>query len=72
MTPVGQDSSTPGVIAQSAPGIAFTVVNWLLDIPVEKWVSVVTLIFVSLQVIFLVRDRFKKRKVSRQKREDDQ
>lgn len=54
--------SAHGVAVQAAPGVAFTVVNWMLDIPVEKWVSVATLIFVVLQIFFLLRDRMKKRK----------
>lgn len=62
-----QPDSATGVLAQASPGIAFTLVNWMLDIPVEKWVSVATLIFVVLQIVFLVRDRMKKRKSRRAK-----
>lgn len=57
-----QPGNASSAIAQASPGIAFTIVNSLLDIPIEKWVSVVTFIFVVLQIIFLIRDRFKRRK----------
>jgi len=62
-----QPDSASSVLAQASPGLAFTVANWVLDIPVEKWVSVATLIFVVLQIIFLLRDRLKKRKARRAK-----
>lgn len=47
-------------LVKSAPPVAVTAWHYLLDLPVEKWVSVVTLIYVGLQAFFLVRDRMKK------------
>jgi hypothetical protein len=54
-----------GVAYTSAPGLLYVIVRYLLDLPIEKWVSAWTLIFVVLQVAFLLVDRLKKRRGKR-------
>lgn len=49
----------------SSPGLAYTAWTWLLNLPVEKWASFATFVLVVLQIIFLLRDRLKKRRAAR-------
>lgn len=46
---------------KSSPPVAVTLWHYLLNLPVEKWVSFATLIYVLLQGFFLVRNEMKKR-----------
>ncbi|WP_295991543.1 hypothetical protein [Rugamonas sp.] len=58
MTP--QPDTAASVAANASPGLVYTVVAGILDIPIEKWVTILTLLLVALQIIFMVIDRFKK------------
>jgi hypothetical protein len=42
---------------KSSPPVAVTTANFLLGIPIEKWVAVATLVYVVLQAYVLVRDK---------------
>lgn len=57
-----------GVTINSSPGLAYTVYAYLSAQPVEKWVSTLTGIFVLLQIIFLLRDRFKRNRDRKSKK----
>lgn len=59
---VQQPDTIAGVAVNSTPGLIYTIYAFLSAQPIEKWVSVATLIFVVLQTIFMVRDRMKKRR----------
>lgn len=54
------DSAT-GVAATSAPGLLYAAWVYLIGLPVEKWVSAATGLFILLQTIVLLRDKFCKR-----------
>jgi hypothetical protein len=47
---------------KAAPPVAVTAYNYVLGMPIEKWVSVATLIYIILQAYFLVRDKMRKRR----------
>lgn len=55
------DPSIHKEIFKAAPPVAVTAWRYLLDLPVEKWVSVATLIYVLLQGYFLLRNELRKR-----------
>lgn len=57
--------SLPGVAATSAPGLFYALLVALFDKPVSWWASVAALVFTLLQIFFLLRDRFKKRRKRR-------
>lgn len=61
MTVLHNTDSPAGVAATSAPGVVYSVCVYLIGLPVEKWVSGLTAIFVTLQIIFMLADRVKKR-----------
>lgn len=63
--PFSQPQNLLDVGKASSPGLIYTVVAWFANVPIEKWVSAATLILVILQIIFLIRDRFKKRRAAR-------
>lgn len=50
-----------GVATTSSPGVAYALVVYVFNQPIEKWVSAATFCFVVLQMFFLFRDRRKKR-----------
>jgi hypothetical protein len=54
-----------GVAATSLPGLAYSAWVYLIGLPVEKWVSGLTGIFIAMQMIFLLVDRMKKRRGKR-------
>lgn len=45
---------------KATPPAAVTAYTYVLGMPIEKWVSVGTLIYIVLQVFFLIYDRIKK------------
>lgn len=47
--------------AKVAPPTAVTVANYLLGMPIEKWVAVATLVYVVLQAYVLIKDRILKK-----------
>lgn len=52
--------------SKAAPPVGVTVWQYLLGLPVEKWVAVATLIYILLQAAVLVRKEFfKRRRTSR-------
>jgi hypothetical protein len=51
--------------AETAPPLAVAGYHYLLQMPIEKWVSVATLLYVLLQVVVLARKEFFKRKGGR-------
>lgn len=53
--------SAAGVAATSTPGLLYATWVYLIGLPVEKWVSTVTLLFIVLQMVFLLRDKLGKR-----------
>lgn len=53
--------SAAGVAATSTPGLLYAGWVYLIGLPVEKWVSGLTGIFVVMQMVFLLVDRMKKR-----------
>lgn len=63
--PFSQPQTVAGVAAATSPGWLYTFWTQLLSMPVEKWVSIAALVLTVLQIIFLVRDRFKKRRSNR-------
>ena len=42
---------------RAAPPAAVTFYTRVLEMPIEKWVGVLTVIYIALQVFLLVRDR---------------
>jgi hypothetical protein len=46
--------------AKAAPPVAVTAANYLLGMPIEKWVAAATLFYILLQAFFLIKDRLKK------------
>lgn len=48
--------------AKASPGVVVTVLTYLCNMPVEKWVSFAVLVFTVLQTIVLVRREFLKHK----------
>lgn len=57
------NTNTPiGVAVTSSPGIAYTIASYMLDIPIEKWASGLACVFVTLQISFLLIDRFRKKR----------
>jgi hypothetical protein len=60
-----QTDSAAGVAATSSPGLAYAAWVYLIGLPIEKWVSFVTGLFVVLQIVFLLVDRLKKRRGKR-------
>jgi dolichyl-phosphate-mannose--protein O-mannosyl transferase len=57
-----QVDTPAGVAVTSSPGVAYAALVYLVGVPIEKWVSVAVLLFTVLQIIFLVKDRMKKRR----------
>ena len=51
---------------KAAPPIAVSFYGTVLAMPIEKWVAVLTVIYIALQVYLLVRD-----KIVRHRRETD-
>lgn len=62
MTPAEQAQSVAHEVAvagaKAAPAVSISAWHWLLERPVETWVSVAVLVFTVLQIIVLVRDKF--------------
>lgn len=44
--------------AKATPAISVSAWHYVLNLPVEKWVSIAVLIFTVLQVVVLIRDKF--------------
>lgn len=57
--------SAAGVAATSLPGLLYAAWVYLIGLPVEKWVSGLTGIFVAMQMVFLMIDRLKKNRGKR-------
>jgi hypothetical protein len=57
-----QTNEAIDAVVKMSPPAAVTIYTNILDMPVEKWVSIFTLIYVGLQVILLVRDRLVRRR----------
>ena len=57
-----QTNEALDAVAKMSPPAAVTIYTAILDMPVEKWVSIFTLIYVGLQVFLLVRDRIVRRR----------
>lgn len=43
--------------AKAAPAVSVSAWHYVLNLPVEKWVSVAVLIFTVLQIAVLIRDK---------------
>jgi hypothetical protein len=65
---IDQSQTAAGIAATSTPGLLYLAWHYFTSIPIEKWVSIATFIFVTLQIIFLLADRIKKRKAHRKAR----
>lgn len=54
-----RDPTTQAIDAtvRASPPAAVTIYSTILDMPIEKWVAVFTLVYIGLQVFLLVRDR---------------
>ena len=61
LSPDTIDAAARGAI-KASPGGAVAAWYWLLDMPVEKWVSLAVLVFTVLQIVVLIRREFFKRK----------
>lgn len=61
MTPSQQAESAIREIAvagaKAAPAVSVSAWYWVLNLPVEKWVSIAVLIFTVLQIGILFRDK---------------
>lgn len=44
--------------AKAAPAVSVSAWHYVLNLPVEKWVSIAVLVFTILQVVVLIRDKF--------------
>jgi hypothetical protein len=55
-------NETADAITKMSWPAGVTVYNVILDMPIEKWVAVFTLIYIGLQVYLLIRDRLVRRK----------
>lgn len=42
---------------KASPPAAVTFYSTILDMPIEKWVAVLTMIYIGLQIFLLIRDR---------------
>lgn len=60
LSPEFIDGATRGALKASPAG-AVMFFNYVLSIPVEKWVSVAVLVFTVLQIVVLIRREFLKR-----------
>lgn len=49
-------------IAKSAPPATVAAWYYILHMPVEKWVSILTLIYLTLQIFALVRKEIRQRR----------
>jgi hypothetical protein len=61
LSPETVDAATRGAM-KASPGGAVAIWYYLLDMPVEKWVSMAVLVFTVLQIVVLIRREFVKRK----------
>lgn len=52
--------SAAGVAATSTPGLLYAAWVYWIGLPVEKWVSGLTAVFIAIQIAFLLADRWKK------------
>lgn len=50
---------------KATPPAAVTAYTYVLGMPIEKWVSVATLVYIALQAYFLIQDRISKRNAMR-------
>jgi hypothetical protein len=57
-----------GAVVRMSPPAAVAAWNYVLGMPIEKWVSVATLIYILLQAYFLLKDRLRKRRERRSER----
>lgn len=57
-----QTQTPTGIAVTSSPGIAYAAWVYLVGLPLEKWVSFAVLVFTVLQIVFLLKDRMKKRR----------
>lgn len=57
--------SAAGVAATSAPGLLYVVWVYLINLPVEKWASALTVAFILMQMFFLLWDKLRKRRDKR-------
>jgi hypothetical protein len=61
LSPETIDAAARGAL-KASPGGAVVAWNYILGMPVEKWVSLAVLVFTVLQIVVLVRREFIKRK----------
>lgn len=61
LSPDTIDAALVGTL-KAAPAVAVTFFHTVLDVPVEKWVSVAVLVFTVLQTVVLIRREFLKRR----------
>ena len=45
------------IAVKSSPPAVVTFYSAVLDMPIEKWVAVLTVIYIALQVFLLIRDK---------------
>lgn len=61
MTPSEQAQSVIREVAvagaKAAPAVSVSAWYWILNLPVEKWVSIAVLVFTVLQIGILFRDK---------------
>ena len=57
-----QTNQAIDAIAKMSPPAAVTFSNTLLNMPVEKWLTVLMIVYTVLQVFLLIRDRVIRRR----------
>jgi hypothetical protein len=57
-----QTNEAIDAVVKMAPPAAVTFYSTILDMPIEKWVGVLTIIYMGLQVFLLIRDRVVRRR----------
>lgn len=64
LSPSMVDETAKGA-AKASPGLLVSFLTFVLQTPVEKWVSVAVLVFTVLQIAVLIRKEFFKRRRAR-------
>ncbi|MES2320173.1 MAG: hypothetical protein V4631_22070 [Pseudomonadota bacterium] len=57
-----QTNEVIDAVARASPPAAVTFYSMVLDMPIEKWVAVLTFIYIGLQIFLLIRDRIVRRR----------
>lgn len=57
-----QTNEAIDAVTKMAPPAAVTFYSTVLDMPLEKWVAVLTILYMAIQIFLLVRDRVIRRR----------